>query len=94
MRNLGLAVGFVVLNAGDTATTLMFKSHGVQEANPVLAPLLELSPVWFATTKVAAGFIIAGLITLLPPDRRWAGWLVCFLYTAAVISNTLALLGY
>ena len=70
MRNIKLAACFVALNALDAALTQVSDARGtLQEANPVMRPLIERS--WGLTWGVKMGIAIACACVLLWLSKKY-----------------------
>lgn len=70
--NIKLAIAFVALNILDAALSQASDARGtLQEANPVMRPLIEQS--WGLTWGVKMGIIIACACVLLMLGRHYPG---------------------
>jgi Domain of unknown function (DUF5658) len=82
---LAVAMLIVVLSCVDAALTLSLMSHGAYEVNPVMAPIVDGSPLIFTLIKVGmtAGGVV--LLTLAARMRAFGKVPVSFLLYAVLI---------
>jgi hypothetical protein len=77
---LGVAVGILLLCVADAVLTLTLISHGANEANPFMAPLVEGSGRAFAFWKMGLTGAGVAVLTLLARLRVFGGPVGAILY--------------
>jgi hypothetical protein len=70
-RWLAVAVLIVVLSCADAFFTLTLLADGADEANPVMATLLDGSPHWFALAKIGLTSMGVILLTVVARTRAF-----------------------
>jgi len=63
-----LAVGTMLLSCTDAFLTLILLSHGMVEANPIMAAAMEVGTGWFVASKMA--LTGTGVLILVTLSRR------------------------
>jgi len=77
----------VLLNALDTAATLVWVLNGLaEEANPLMAGILHRSPCGFVLSKLALVQLGVALLWRFreAPTARHASWVLCLMYSVLV----------
>lgn len=80
-----VAVRLLVMQAcafADTATTLVAVGRGAVEGNPVLAPLLAISPLLFVAVRLGAVGLVWGALVW----RRAPGWVYWLFAGSSVVA--------
>lgn len=83
-RRFGTALR--VLNLADALTTMWLVSKGAEELNPLMAALLNVSPLFFLFVKVLVGGLGAEALVFAGARRSLIG--LCAFYAAVVAANT------
>jgi hypothetical protein len=82
-----LLVGVNLLNLADFSVTLRVLDSGGREANPILRPLLVLSPIWAGIFKLVA--VLAASL-LVWENRRYRKALIAALCVVLVFAGLVA----
>jgi hypothetical protein len=89
---LAVGVGILLLSGADAILTLTLISHGANEANPLMAPLVGGSGHAFGYLKIGMTAVGVMLLTVLARLRFWGKTVGTALYL--ILGAHVVLVGY